>query len=242
LRPVNGAAARPHGLAAAARVRPGETTGTTWHEAGLARAIGVWSAQAPEETAMTPDSPLPTRRLQPGASLAQARPGNATRVTRASPALQVVTDLAAVKAATIAPAALLSQAEQTMIYQGVRMLFVVTDMPAVEGLVTTTDLHGDRQMRLIAERGLRWSELTVADVMTPLAQLDAIEHQRVEHATVGQLIATLQRFGRNHLLVVGEGQRVRGIVSRAQIERQLGEAIALAPVASSFAELGQMLG
>lgn len=190
---------------------------------------------------MTPDSPLPTRRLAPGATLTQARPGSTERVTRASPALAVVTDLETVKAATIAPGALLSQAEQTMIHQGVRMLFVVTALPAVEGLITTTDLHGDRQMKLIAERGLRWSELTVADVMTPLAQLDAIEHHRVEHATVGQLIATLQQFGRNHLLVVGEGQRVRGVVSRAQIERQLGEAIVLAPVASTFAELGQML-
>jgi CBS domain containing-hemolysin-like protein len=190
---------------------------------------------------MTSDGPLPTRRLQPGATLAQARPGSLAHVTRDSPALAVVTDLEAVKAATIAPGALLSQAEQTMIYQGVRMLFVVTDMPAVEGLITTTDLHGDRQMRLIAERGLHWSELTVADVMTPLAQLDAIEHQRVAHATVGQLITTLQQSGRNHLLVVGEAQRVRGVVSRAQIERQLGEPIMLAPVASSFAELGQML-
>ena len=190
---------------------------------------------------MTPDSPLPTRRLAAGATLSQARPGGTAHVTRDSPALAVVTDLETVKAATIAPGALLSQAEQTMIYQGVRMLFVVTGMPAVEGLITTTDLHGDRQMKLIAERGLRWSELTVADVMTPLAQLDAIEHHRVAYATVGQLIATLQQFGRNHLLVVGEGQRVRGIVSRAQIERQLGEPIVLAPVASSFAELGQML-
>jgi signal-transduction protein with cAMP-binding, CBS, and nucleotidyltransferase domain len=190
---------------------------------------------------MTLDGPLPTRRLQPGATLAQARPGSLARVTRDSPALAVVTDLEAVKAATISPGALLSQAEQTMIYQGVRMLFVVTDMPAVEGLITTTDLRGDRQMRLIAERGLHWSELTVAEVMTPLAQLDAIEHQRVAHATVGQMIATLQQFGRNHLLVVGEAQRVCGVVSRAQIERQLGEPIMLAPVASSFAELGQML-
>jgi hypothetical protein len=42
--------------------------------------------------------------------------------------------------------------------------------------VTTTDLHGDRQMRLVHERGLRWDELIVADVMTPLTELDAIPY------------------------------------------------------------------
>jgi CBS domain-containing protein len=193
---------------------------------------------------MPPDSPLPTRRLAAGATLAQSRPHVAPPVTRRSPATEVMTDLEAVKAATIGPGALLSQAEQTMIYQGVRMLFVVSAMPAVEGLITTTDLHGDRQMKLIAERGLRWSELTVGEVMTPFAQLDAIEHERLAHATVAQVIATLQQFGRNHLLVVDgapQHQRVRGVISRAQIERQLGETIVLTPVASTFAELGQML-
>lgn len=188
--------------------------------------------------------PLSTCRLEPGAALAQSEPWQTTPVTMDSPALSVVTDLTRVKAATIAPGASLAQAEQTMIYQGVRMLFVVTDMPSVEGLITTTDLHGDRQMCLSTERGLRYDELTVADVMTPIGMLDAVEHPLLEHATVAQLVATLQRFGRNHLLVadsVAGERRVRGVVSRAQIERQLGQPIVLAPVASSFAELRQML-
>ena len=37
-----------------------------------------------------------------------------------------------------------------MIYQGVRMLFVVTEMPSIEGLVTATDLHGDKAMRVVS--------------------------------------------------------------------------------------------
>ena len=51
------------------------------------------------------------------------------------------------------PGVSLHEAEQTMIYQGVRMLFVVSGMPSFLGLVTTTDLHGDRQMALVHERG-----------------------------------------------------------------------------------------
>jgi CBS-domain-containing membrane protein len=195
---------------------------------------------------MNPDDPLPTFRLEAGAAIAQAHPGNAVPVTLDSPALDVMTDLTQVKAATANPSTTLRQAEQMMIYQGVRMLFVVTDMPSLEGLITTTDLHGERQMRLVHERNLHYDELCVGDVMTGLAMLDAIDYEGMGRATVGNVIATLKRFGRNHLLVVQSAadqstRRVRGVISRAQIERQLGQAIELTPIASSFSELERAL-
>ncbi len=195
---------------------------------------------------MNIDTAMPTFRLEPGISIAQTQPQTSTAVRLESPALQVMTDLTLVKAATTHPSTSLRQAEQLMIYQGVRMLFVVSDMPALEGLITTTDLSGDRAMRIVAERNLRHDELSVADVMTPLSMLDAIAFERMESAMVGNLIATLKRFGRNHLLVVQAAtaqspQRVRGVISRAQIERQLGVPIAITHIASSFAEIERAL-
>jgi len=101
-----------------------------------------------------------------------------------------------VKAAAILPAMTLRQAEQSMIYQGVRMLFVVTEMPSVEDLITTTDLRGDRAMRIVQQRGVRYDELCVADVMTPLDTLDAVDFDAMRRATASNVIATLQRHGR----------------------------------------------
>jgi len=195
---------------------------------------------------MNTDTALPTFRLEPGISMAQAQPQNSTSVRLESPALEVMTDLTQVKAATTHPATSLAQAEQMMIYQGVRMLFVVSDMPSLEGLITTTDLSGDRAMRIVSERHVRHDELSVADVMTPLSALDAIGFERMGPATVGNVIATLKRFGRNHLLVVQAAteqtpQRVRGVISRAQIERQLGATIDIAQIASSFSEIERAL-
>jgi CBS domain-containing protein len=191
---------------------------------------------------MQRDAALRTRRLGTGASIVQASPWQAPAVTPESPAIDVMTDLAQAKAATVAPAATLAQAEQTMIFQGVRMLFVVTDMPAVEGLVTATDLRGDQAVRIAQERHLRHDELSVADVMTPLARLDAIEIGDLRNATVSNVIATLQRCGRHHLLVVEAApHRVRGVISRAQIERQLGRPIDLVEIAGSFAEIERAL-
>ena len=195
---------------------------------------------------MNPDAAMSTFRLEPGVGIAQAAPWQTHPVTLKSPALDVMTDLTLVKAATTRPEATLREAEQAMIYLGVRMLFVVSDMPAIEGLVTTTDLHGDRQMSLVHQRGLRYDELTVADVMSGLSALDAIDFDAMRTADVGNLIATLKRFGRNHLLVVQSAtaespRRVRGVISRAQIERQLGAPIDITHIASSFSEIERAL-
>lgn len=195
---------------------------------------------------MNPDAALPTFRLERGTSLAQAQPTDNTPVTLASPALDVMTDLTKVKAATTHPRTTLRQAEQAMIYQGVRMLFVVTAMPLIEGLITATDLGGDKQMRVVNERHLHYDELCVADVMTELGALDAIDYARVRAAAVGNAVVTLQRLGRNHLLVVEAATaqtppRVRGVISRSQIERQLGRAIAITPIANSFSEIERAL-
>jgi hypothetical protein len=192
------------------------------------------------------DAPLPTSRVDVGATLAQARPWQTTPVTPHSPALEVLTDLTQVKAATTHPSTLAREAEQQMIFQGVRMLFVVTEMPAVEGLITAADIRGDQQMRLVHERNVPFDELTVADLMTALPQLDTIGFDQLRSARVGNIIATLKRVGRHHLLVVEPGAaggpaRVRGVFSRSQIERQLGTAIDIAQIARSFSEIERAL-
>ncbi len=195
---------------------------------------------------MSDHDPLATFRIGSEVSLAQASPWHHAPVTLDSPAMQVMTDLTQVKAATILPSMALRDAEKMMVYQGVRMLFVVTAMPEIEGLITTTDIHGDGAMRLAQERGLRFDELSVGDVMTPRSRLEAVDFDALRRARVGNVIATLQRLGRNHLLVVQAAnertpRRVRGVLSRTQVERQLGQPIVITPIASSFAEIERAL-
>jgi len=195
---------------------------------------------------MDRDSPLPTRQLESGTVLSQARERQGGSITLDSPALDVMTDLTEVRAATTAPSTTLRQVEQIMIQQGVRMLFVISDTPALQGLITSTDLHGDAQMRLVQQRNVHYDDLTVADVMTRLADLDAIDLDVMKHSSVSNVIATLRRHGRNHLLVVERAQagypgRVRGVISRTQIERQLGAPVPVTEVANSFAEVVRML-
>ena len=54
-------------------------------------------------------------------------------------------------------------------------------------------LHGDRQMKLVHERGLRYDELSVADVMSGLSLLDAIDFDAMR--TAGDFLEWAQVHG-----------------------------------------------
>ena len=148
------------------------------------------------------DLSLPTFRFPAGTHIVQVQPPQRGAVTLASPALDVFTDLAQIRAATVQPQSGLSQAELKMIHQGVRLLFVVSDMPSVDGILTASDIAGDRPMRLVTQRGVKYQELTVADVMTPLSDIDAITFASLQRANVEQVVNTLVSRGRPHLLVI----------------------------------------
>lgn len=173
---------------------------------------------------------LKTFRFPENTCIPQAQPKAGSSVTLASPALDVMTDLAQVRAATIDPETLLDKAEQTMIQQGVRSLFVVNDYPCVAGLVTASDLMGDKPMRHVSQRNIQRKDLRVTDVMTKLSLLDALDYDGLKSANVAEVIETFKKVGHTHLLVVqaataGGPARIRGVISVTQIERQLGQAI-----------------
>jgi CBS-domain-containing membrane protein len=134
-----------------------------------------------------------------------------------------------------------------MIFRGVRLLLVVDEKESVVGVITATDILGERPMLVAAERGLRHREITVADIMTPASRADALALADVERARVGHILETLRRVGRQHALVVenpggGRGTMVRGIFSLSQIARQLGISLHTSEVARTFAEIEAAIG
>lgn len=162
------------------------------------------------------------------------------RVRADSPAIDVMTDLRRVAAATIGADKTVEEANQTMILRGVRLLLVTEAGRQMTGMITAHDILGEKPLRIGRERGARFSEILVRDVMVPYDELDAIEMTEVVNAQVGSVVATLKHNGRQHALVVdreGERQMVRGIFSASQIARQLGIPIYTTEVARTFAEI-----
>lgn len=178
---------------------------------------------------------LSTFRFPENTCISQAQPKTVGQVTLKSPATAVMTDLSLIKAVTIEASLSLTKAEQTMIQQGVRSLFVVNDYPCVDGLVTVSDIVGDKPMRQVTQRGIQHQDLSVADVMTPLSQLEALDYDETKAASVGQIVATFKQVKQSHLLVVQPANhygpaRIRGLISLTQLERQLGRSIHDLPV------------
>jgi CBS domain-containing protein len=196
--------------------------------------------------------PLPIRELGVDAGFRRPTQPQASRVEIESPAMQVMTDLVRVSPATIRPQAPLAGANQFMITRGVRLLLVVDDSETVVGVITATDVLGERPMVVATGRGLRRDELTVADVMTPAEQVQVVTLADVEGARVGHVLEMLRRAGRQHALVIdfdvlppvrplappAKRTMVRGIFSISQIARQLGIAVQTGgEVARTFSEI-----
>ena len=108
-----------------------------------------------------------------------------------------------VSPATIRPQAPLAGANQFMMTRGVRLLLVVDEeRETVLGVITATDLLGERPMQVAVERGLRRDELTVVDIMTPAARVQVMAFGYVQGARVGHVFESMRRTGRQHALVI----------------------------------------
>lgn len=174
-----------------------------------------------------------------------SRPLPPNPVTFDSPASEVMTDLRTIQAAVIAPGIPMEIANTYMMQRGIRTLLVMSNDNTLAGIITATDILGEKPMRFIQERGVKHHEVLVMDIMTPLNKLEAISLEEVMHARVGNIVASLRESGRLHALVIDDNTigvpRICGIFSWTQIEKQLGAVIPQNNVAKSFAEIESTL-
>lgn len=191
-------------------------------------------------------TPLFSTPMDKGVSIYQPDQPQMDVVSLDDPAMAVMTDLRRVSAVTIELDATLEMAGQRMKQRGVRLLLVTGQGGVVVGLITSTDLQGEKPMQYIQKHGGRWSDLLVKDIMTPQDKLEVLCMADVERARVGNVVASMERAGRQHALVVdrlyaGGSQMVRGIFSAAQIARKLDMEIQPSEVVQTFAEIEKLV-
>ncbi|HHJ16250.1 MAG TPA: CBS domain-containing protein [Gammaproteobacteria bacterium] len=168
------------------------------------------------------------------------------QVKEDSPAILVMTDLRYQIALTVEPNVSIDWALQRMKTAGVRLLFVVNSDKQVLGLITSTDIQGEKPLQFHQELHLRYEEIMVRDIMTPQVQLEVLNMEDVMRAAVGDIVTTLRSVGRRHALVLDEDPRfdrpaIRGIFSVSQISKQLNRSIETTEVAQTFAEVEAVL-
>lgn len=165
-------------------------------------------------------------------------------LTLESPALAAMTDFRLVRAMSVLPTTPIDEALEKMKMVEVRMLLVANSDRRLQGLISSHDIIGERAIEFIRTNQIKREQVQVQDIMLPIDSLKALSLHDVLEARVGQVLATLNDLGQQHILVTSHERNapvIRGIFSAAELARQLGTPLHPMSSARTFAELGQML-
>ncbi len=159
--------------------------------------------------------------------------GFGDRIQLYDPAINAMNDFSRQYPVTVDEDRQIGAALNDMARLGVRSLLVVNDLKVV-GLITSYDIEGERPIQYIQQfHDVRRNEVLVGHVMTRWHDLVTLSWAAVKKARVSDVLQALRDTNLMHLLVVeaeSDGSTsVRGLFSRARIERQLG----LMPVKSA---------
>lgn len=191
---------------------------------------------------------LPSQRFQPvplsSLSTAPSLP-QLNRVARPQDrALPLLTDLRFAPLVVASHRDGLDQTLHVMMRAGVRMAFVSDVNGLLAGMVTAEVLMGERPVHRAMTEQIPREELTLSDVMMPLARLEVTDMQHVRTARVGDIVATMREHGLRYLLVTEQHEghtSLRGLFSAKRLELALGQSIESDLHANSFAELEAVL-
>lgn len=191
-------------------------------------------------------APLTTHYLKMGASFVRPSQTLPERVKLEDPAMNVMTDLKEVCVVTVRGKTPMDKAHDKMKRYGVRTLLVLDETDKVLGLLTTTDIMGEKPMRFLQTVGGTHADIMVRDIMTPQRELEVLYMQDVVTSKVGHILSSLKASGRQHAMVVepmvNGSEAICGIFSATQIARQLGVQIQITEIARTFAEIEAALG
>ena len=184
--------------------------------------------------------------LAPGTTITHHHQSEPSSVKLVDSAARVYTDFSLTRPFSVSAATPIDQVNEKMIACGVRLLFVTEGDAVLQGLVTYSDLFGDKPVRYIQAHGGTRNEILAQDIMTPLVQLETLRRSDVAKSRVGDIVETIKAAGRQHMLVsdVSENgdQTITGLFSLTHIEKLVGIKIELSARAQTFSELERALG
>lgn len=189
---------------------------------------------------------LTSHPLKSGSSFARPTQVLSQNLSLKDPAISVMTDLRSISVVVVRAMTGMEKANAKMIRNGVRTLLVLDDTDKVAGILTATDVLGEKPVRFLQEVGGTHADILVRDVMTVQRDLQVLKMEDINAARVGDILTTLKKAGRQHAIAVEENadgtQTVRGLFSATQIARQLGVQLKTAEVAKIFAEIEASVG
>ena len=122
-------------------------------------------------------------------------------------------------------------------------LFLVVDVQEYfRGVISLDDLISEKVMTKMGVSRLRRDELTVEFVMTPRNRLHAIDFKVFQMATIGDVLARMQKYGEQHMIVVEtRSESVRGIVSAHGIAHRMHTPVIINERAILFSDIYKVM-
>jgi CBS-domain-containing membrane protein len=151
------------------------------------------------------------------------------RIALTDSAASVLTDFTWDAPVTVAADRFIDDALRDMIAAGVRALLVMRG-EVVVGLITSYDIQGERPLQFLDASGFaHHTDIEVAHIMTPWDMVPTVDLPWVSLASVADVVERFRRKRGSHFMVVEYPEQggvfVRGMFSRADIERQLVQKI-----------------
>jgi CBS domain-containing protein len=179
----------------------------------------------------SPDLERPAYRVTNGGAAAAILPlralggSLAIRLRPSDPAQQAMLDFARIHAVTVRDDRGIESALDDMWRAGVRALLALRDGQVI-GLVTDADIEGGRTARFLeAHPELQREQVPVREILTPCEEIPSVDWETIRGARVSDLLELFETAGYAHLAVFeranDESALLRGLVSRARLERQL---------------------
>ena len=151
-----------------------------------------------------------------------------------SPATSVFTDFKKTKPIVIQADTPISEVEQRMIEEKVRLKIVLDTSNKFIGVISLDDLNDQEKIKRIAS-GIERPDLCVRHFMRGKEDLKVILYRELQRSSVGDVVGMLKTNGLQHCLVVdSEEHQIRGIVSASDLAKGLGIAMNLSVSPSFF--------
>lgn len=138
-----------------------------------------------------------------------------------SPAVKIFTDFKVHKALMIDGDTMAVTALQLMLKTHVRMNIVVSENSDFIGIISTNELS---EQHIVAKlsKGVCREDVLVKDLMIPKSDFHAFDYSELLHASVGDVVSTLENYQLRHCLVLDrECHHIRGVISSSDIARKL---------------------
>jgi len=151
-----------------------------------------------------------------------------------SSAEYVVKDIHCILSQMITPDASIDEALTVMRLSNKKSTLYVGTETKLLGVISSFTLVSRVVLMIANRKRVARSDLTVADVMSPINKMPVLRKNNVHRACIGDIKKTMESLGEAHIQVVDETNKIFGVISSTDISRVLHEPVYINATAHSF--------